>query len=193
MAKLKTFVNGGSLLPGDLNNMEEDYEGAFGFKKHLQAANSRLDAPTAGTYLLGAGTSGVGVVAATGATAGLAAFYLNPADYEESSVNKRTVKLNVQATAITNAVAPAITFTVGLYPVSAAAGAEADVSLTLGTVTSGSTAAFATPAKETLTQAGSGLFTCPSAGFYVLGVVVSGSATAKSSTAIRANLQMSQV
>lgn len=192
MAKIKTFVNGGSLLPGDLNAISEDYEGGFGFKKHLQAANSRLDAPTAGTYLLGAGTSGVGVAAA-GATAGLAAFYLNPADYEESSVNKRTVKLNVQATAITNAVAPAITFTVGLYPVSAAAGAEAVVSLTLGIVTSGSTAAFATPAKETLTQAGSGLFTCPSAGFYALCVVVSGSATAKSSTAIRANLQMSQV
>ena len=49
------------------------------------------------------------------------------------------------------------------------------------------------PAKETLTEVDSGVFTCPSAGFYVLAVVSSGSATAKSSAAIRAALQMSQI
>ncbi len=192
MAKLKTFTNGGSLLPADLNNMEEDYEGAYGYKKHLLSQSTRLDAPGAGTFLLGAGTTGVGV-ASSGATAGLAAFYLNPADYEESAVNKRTVKLNMQATAIANAVAPGITFTVGLYPVSASAGAEAVVSLTLGSVISGSTAAFTTPAKETLSEVASGLFVCPSAGFFAMAVVASGSATAKSSTVIRASLQLSQI
>jgi hypothetical protein len=192
MGKLKTFVNGGNILPGDLNNMEEDYEGAYGYKKHLLSQSTRLDAPGAGTFLLGAGTTGVGVEH-TSATAGLAAFYLNPADYEESTVNKRTVKLNVQAAAITNAVAPGITFTVGLYPVSASAGAETVVSLTLGSVISGSTVAFTTPAKETLSEAGSGLFVCPSAGFFALAAVVSGGAAAKSSTAIRASLQMSQI
>ena len=192
MAKLKTFVNGGSLLPADLNNMEEDYEGAYGYKKHLLAATTRLDAPSAGTFLLGAGSSGTGILASN-ALAGLAAFYLNPADYKESAVNARTVKLIVQATCTTNAVAPAVTFTVGLYPVSAAAGAENVVSVTLGTVTSGSTAAFATPAKETLTEVASSEFVCPTAGFYALAVVCSGSATAKASAAIRANLQMLQV
>jgi hypothetical protein len=172
--------------------MEEDYEGAFGFKKHLLAASTRLDAPGAGTFLLGAASTGAGVEH-TGATAGLSAFYLNPADYEESSVNKRTVELEVLATVIVNAVAPAVTYTVGLYPVSGAAGAEAAVSLTLGSVVSGSTCAFTTPGKETLTKVASGLFTCPTAGFYVLAVLSSGSAAAKSSAAIRANLQMAQI
>lgn len=192
MAKLKTFVNGGSLLPGDLNAMEEDFEGAFAFKKHLLSTSTRLDAPAAGTFLLGAGTSGTGVLAA-GATAGLAVFYLNPVDYTESPVNVRTVKLIVQASVLTNAVAPAITFTVGLYPVSAAAGAENVVSVTLGGVIAGSTAAFATPGKETLTEAASTAFVCPTAGFYALAVVTSGSAAAKASAAIRANLQMTQI
>jgi hypothetical protein len=192
VAKLKTFVNGGSVLPGDLNNMEEDYEGAFAFKKHVVSQSTRLDAPGAGTFLLGAGTTGVGVEHG-GATAGLAAFYLTPTDYEESPVNKRTVKLNVQASVITNATAPTITFTVGLYPVSAAAGGETAVTLTLGSVVTGSTAVFTSPGKETLTEAASGLFACPSAGFYALGVVTSGGAAAKSSAAIRALLQVSQV
>lgn len=192
MGRIKTFVNGGDFLPGDANNMEDDYEGAFAFKKHLLAQSTRLDAPGTGTFLLGTTSTGAGVEHG-GATAGLGAFYLNPADFEESSVNKRTVKLNLQATVITNAVAPGVTLTVGLYPVIASAGAEAAVSLTLGSVTSGSTAAFATPAKETLTQSASGLFVCPSAGFYVLGVVTSGSAAAKSSVAVRAAVQMSQV
>jgi hypothetical protein len=192
MARLKTFVAGGDLLPGDVNAIEDDYEGAFGYKKHLLSQSARLDAPSTGTFLLGAGSTGAGVEH-TGATAGLSALYLNPADYEESAVNKRTVKLNVQATVVTNAVAPGVTFTVGLYPVSAAAGGEAAVSLTLGSVVSGSTAAFTTPAKETLTEAGSGLFVCPSAGFFALAVVTSGSATTKSSVAIRASLQLSQI
>jgi hypothetical protein len=192
MSKLKTFLNGGTLLPGDLNNMEEDYEGAFGFKKHLLAASTRLDAPGAGTFLLGAASTGAGV-AATGATAALSAFYLNPADYEESSVNKRTVKLNVQATFLTNAVAPAVSFTVGLYPVTGVAGAENAVSVTLGSVVSGSTAVATTPPKELGQEFSSGLFTCPTAGFYALAVLVSGTAAAKSSTAVRANLQMAQI
>ena len=192
MGRVKTFTNGGTLLPGDLDTIEDDYEGAFGFKKHLLSQTTRLDAPGAGTYLLGAGTAGAGVEH-TAATAGLSAFYLNPADYEESSVNKRTVKLVLQATCLTNAVAPAITFTIGLYPVSAAGGAEAAVLITLGAVVTGSTAAFATPAKETLIEAASSAFVCPSAGLYALGVVVSGSAAAKSSAAIRAALQMAQV
>jgi hypothetical protein len=193
MGKVKTFVNGGTLLPGDLNSIEEDYEWAFGSKKHLLSASTRLDAPTAATYLLGAGTSGAGVIASA-ATAGLSPFYLAPLDYEGSAVNKRTVKLDVQATVITNAVAPGITFTVGLYPVTAAAaGGEATVSVTLGSVIAGSTVAFATPAKEVLAEAVSSAFVCPAAGYYALCVVASGSAAAKSSAAIRASLQMAQI
>jgi hypothetical protein len=190
MAAIKTFSNGGTLLPGDLNAICTDYEGAYGFKKHLLSATALLEAPGAATFLLGAGSVGV---EHTAAGAGLSAFYLNPADYEESSVNKRTVKLTLQATCVTNAVAPAVTFTVGLYPVSSSAGAEKKVEVGLGTVISGSTAVFASPGKETQTEAASSSFTCPTAGLYALAVVVSGSAAPKSAAAVRAALQMSQI
>jgi hypothetical protein len=190
MSAIKVFVNGGTLLPGDLNAIATDYGGAYEYKKHLLAQSTLLQEPGAATYLLGAGSPNV---IHTAELAGLAAFYLNPADYKESAVNERTVKLNLQATCVTNAVAPAVTFTVGLYPVSGSAGAEKKVELTLGSVVSGSTAAFTTPAKEVQVEQASGLFTCPSAGLYAVAVVVSGSAAAKSAVAVRANLQMSQV
>lgn len=192
MGRVKTFTNGGSLLPSDLNTMQDDYEGAYGFKKQLHSGSTRLDAATAGTYLLGSGTGGAGI-AASNAAAGLAVFYLNPVDYEESSVNKRTVKLIVQGTCLINAVAPTVNYTIGLYPVSAAGGAENVVSITLGTVVSGSTCAFNAEAKETLTQVSSTAFVCPSAGMYALAVVVSGAVAAKSSAALRGTLQLQQI
>lgn len=193
MAPIKTFVNGGSLLPSDLDNMELDYEGAFAYLKVLKDASTRLDAPTSGgPYLLGGGSTGAGVAAA-GATAGLSVFYLDPADFKESEVNERLVKYKLLSTLLTNATAPTITFTVGLYPVTAAAGSEQVVSITLGSVVAGSTCVFTTPAHESLTVVRSTVFTAPSAGFFALACAVSGSAAAKSSAAIRATLQMSQI
>jgi hypothetical protein len=192
MAVIKVFTNGGLLLPGDLNSIATDYNASYLVYSNLIFESARLDAPASGgPYLLGPGFTGSGVAAA-GESAGLSCFYLNPADYEQSSINKRTVKYRVLGFLATNAVAPAITFTVGLYPVSAVAGAEKVVSVTLGTVVSGSTVAFASPAKETLGQAYSTVITAPAAGYYALGVAVSGSAAAKSSVAVRAILQMHQ-
>ena len=139
-------------------------------------------------YQIGAG------IEQASANAALAAFYLNPADYKVSSVVSRTVKLVIQATVITNAVAPAQTLTVGLYPVSAAAGAEKINSITKGTVVAGSTAVFMTPAKETLTEVSSSAFECPTAGFYCLAAALSAPiAASKAAVAIRAELQMLQV
>lgn len=193
MARVKTFINGGSLLPADLDTIQDDYEAAFKAFKHLLSVDARLDAPAAGTYVLTQGLMFGAGEPASGAKAALAAFYLDPADYLASAVNTRTTKYNVKALCLVNAVAPTVTYTVGLYPITKSEGAENSNSLTLGAVTAGSAVAFATPAKESLNQSASGSFTAPAAGYFALAVVVSGAAAAKSSVTIRANVALQQV
>jgi hypothetical protein len=121
---------------------------------------------------------------------GAAVFYLDPADYTAAS---RTTKYRVRATLLVNATAPACNFTVGLYPVSAVAGAATELNLTLGTVTAGSTVTFTTPSASTLNQGNSGDFTAPTAGYYALGVLNSGSPIANSVMDFNVTLQMRQV
>jgi hypothetical protein len=173
--------------------MEDDYEYAFSTYNFWQLRGGyRFDAPTAGTFLLPVGESAAGGtgLAITAAGAGLAVAYLDPG---LATANTRTNYYNISASALVNATAPTVTFTVGLYPVSAVAGAAATLSVTLGTVVAGSTVAFASPALDTLSHATSGDFTAPAAGFYALAVVVSGSAAASSSVAIAARVMNRQV
>ena len=193
MARVKTFVNGGSLLPGDLNSMEDDYEYAFStYDFWVSRGVYRFDAPAAGTFLLPAGAitdAGTGL-AASAAGAGSAVHYIDPG---LETANTRTTYYNLSATALVNATAPTVTFTVGLYPVTAVAGAAATLSVTLGTVTAGSTVAFTSPALDSLNHGVSGDFAAPAAGFFALAVVVSGSAAASSSTLISVRLMTRQV
>lgn len=190
----KTYSNGSYLYPSDLDAIQEDYARLFESYKDVITRSARLDAPgSGGPYLLGEASTGSGV-AASGATAGLSVFRFEPAWEEETEPVKRTPKCNLRTSLVANATAPAITFTVGLYKVEAAKGGEAAVELTLaGSPITGSTCAFATPAKETLTEVASGDFSAPAAGFYAIAVAVSGSAAAKSSVAIRSILQVHQV
>lgn len=146
----------------------------------IHAARARFDAAGATTQTLsenGAGSTG-------GAVAALAGFYLNPADYRTTSS-----RLRIRASTITNAVAPAATFTCGLYPIATSAGGAAVVSVTLGTVVAGSTAAIVTPAATSQVHVDSAEFACPPAGFYLLAVVIDVAMTASSAIAVRANLQ----
>jgi hypothetical protein len=96
---------------------------------------------------------------------------------------------------VPNAVAPAVTFTAGLYPLSTFAGpaGAGPTVATLGAVTTGSTAAVATPGALTRVTAVSGDFNIPAAGPYALGVVVSGSPAATSVSSLVATLSMRQV
>lgn len=97
----------------------------------------------------------------------LIVFYFAKADLE---VAGKTQKLRVRAQQTTNQTAPAVTLTVGMYPVSAISAG----SLTVGTVVSGSTVAFASTAANTIAQSNSGDFTIPADGLYIFGVANSG-------------------
>lgn len=133
------------------------------------------------------GVAPSGVSTLTGEIVIPEAIYFDDADYTMAG---KTQKLRVRAQAYTNAVAPATTFTAGLYPISSVAGSGATVIVfTLGTVVSGSTVAFAAPSASTLNTGSSGDFTIPADGHYVLGVVAAGSPAATSCTALAAQLQ----
>jgi hypothetical protein len=111
------------------------------------------------------------------------------------AANARTTKLNLRLRATVNAVAPAVTFTAGLYPIATyggAAGAGPSI-LTLGTVVSGSTVAIGSPLAAATVGAASGDFNFPSAGAYMLGVVTSGTTAASSVTDLIAHLDVRQV
>lgn len=192
MARVKTFTNGGSLLPGDLNSMEDDYEFAFSTYKDLVRRGGTASAPAAATYVLlyEGVTGGPLVVPARSDQAG--PIYIDPTDY---TANTRSNKLRVRAGVINDAVAPAVNFTIGLYPVATWGGASGSVPTvaTLGAVVAGSTVAINTPAAAGPTIGNSGDFTAPAAGWYVLGVVVSGAAAAGSDMTFAATLQCRQV
>lgn len=198
MARIKTFVNGGSLLPSDLDAIEDDYEVAFGTYKHLREADIRLDAPAGGTYVFAPDATGSGV-AASAATGGQAVWYLDPARYwsiaTTSAVNPRSVYYNLGVSAVTNNTATAVTFTTGLYSVTGTTGtgaAQAGVVLNASAVT-GSTVVLASPAASSLIPViWSGDFAAPAAGQYALAVVVSGAAAASSSLVLRVSLTMRQ-
>lgn len=122
----------------------------------------------------------------TGATVGRAPFYFDPADYPDGS---RTGKLRLQASVVTNSIAPASDFTFGLYPVTAVSGAANTFAITLGTVVSGSTVLFSAPAANSKFGNSSTEISLPSAGHYVLAVVTSATTAANSLTGLRAALQ----
>jgi hypothetical protein len=191
VARVKTFTNGGSLLPGDLNSMEDDYEFAFStYKDLLERGGASAAAPAAATLVLP--DSGGTTLAAVPVNLDDFAFYFDPAD---RTANTRVNKLRVRAQVFTNAVAPATNWTVGLYPIATYGGASgaAATAATLGTVVAGSTVAVNAPGATSQNQGNSGDFTSPAAGYYVFAVVNSGAAAAGSLVTVRAVLQARQV
>lgn len=161
-----------------------------GFYKHLTTASGRIDAGVSATSLLWHGGGQAATAAATAAAAGDAVLYINPADY---TIGSLTNKYRIRASCLTNNVAPAQTLTVGLYPVTASAGASGTVSVTLDTVVAGSTIAFTTPAANTLSQNVTADFTAPAAGYYAIAVALTGATAASSNVAVGATLQFRQV
>jgi hypothetical protein len=101
----------------------------------------------------------------------------------------RSGKLRILGLWMTNTVAPAMTFTLGLYPVtgSPAAGATA-VSATVGAVIAASAVTIATPAAITMTLFDTGDFDAPADGAYSLGFASSAAMAASSSAQIRGQL-----
>lgn len=105
------------------------------------------------------------------------------------AVSSKTTKLRLTGWLASNATAPGITFTFGLYPVTVAGSADV-LTATLGTVVTGSTIAMTTPSASTVTPAVGADFTLPATGAYVLGVVTSGTLANNCAYGIGATLEM---
>lgn len=132
-----------------------------------------------------------GVLAAVGSSANTQVIYIQPTDWAASGFS---TMLRLLVGCLVTDTAPAITFTWGLYPVSAWSGTGANTNLTLGTVTSGSTVPFASPAANSLTaETSSGDFSIPAAGFYTIAVAASGAAAANSNPTFPWALQVRNV
>lgn len=187
MARIKTFIDGGNVLPSDLDAVEDDYECAFGTYKQIAdnfVAWSNYNT-TAGVAGLDNGTQLTNVHVNSGSV-----FYLDPALYSTDastwSTNPRTVKLNLEAY-LSMGTAAAASFSVGLYPATYSGGAW-----TAGTVVPGSSASFGTPGGNTFTRLLSSDFACPAAGTYCLGMNVS-TTFSSGSGVTRARLHMRQI
>lgn len=147
----------------------------------------------ASTFLLGSRVDGTSLMGVAGGLPTLAGstppemFYIASSDY---SVSSKTTKLRLRGLVATNSTAPAINFTLGLYPVTfVASGADA-MRYNVGSVVSGSTAAINTPVADAATSAASSDFTLPSDGAYLLGVVTSGTIANNALCSVHAQLQV---
>lgn len=194
MARVKTFANNGTLLPGDLNSIEDDYEGAFSVYRNILLTSGREPAANvtgAGVYALTVqGGNNQSLVTSSAGTT-LVGWYFDPADYAAAN---RALKLRVSGILVTNGVAPAVTMTFGVYPLTLVYGASGSAaSFTVGTVVAGSTYAVATPGINSTSVGNSGDFTAPSAGFYMLGVNFSGAMATNGWVDVWARLQFRQV
>lgn len=156
-----------------------------------------LDA-TASTYVIApALTAGLGMQATTNTffSAGVAdpnvvpAIYFDDADY---TVGGLTQKLRVRGQIHANATAPAMNFLFGLYPFTPGGGADA-LTITLGTVVTGSTANVVGAGANATTNATGTDCTIPSDGAYCLGVVTSGTIANNSAVMVTAQLQSRSV
>jgi hypothetical protein len=165
------------------------------YKTVLWGGCQTTTAAAGGTFLMSGGpttnaAATVGTVGAAGTAAW--AFYLDPADW---TANARTTRLRLRAQMVTNNVAPATNFAVGLYPVTtvgAASGSDAGVNT--GAVITGSQATFVTPAAATaVSPVSSGDFNAPAAGYYIFAVAISAAMAAGSRATIGVQLQMRQV
>lgn len=118
-------------------------------------------------------------------------FYFDDADF---TVSNKTQKLRLRAQCLTNATTPSgLTYTAGLYPITAVAGGADALVYTAGTVVTGSTIPFGSLTASTRTQSVTTGFTIPADGYYALLVAASGATTADARISISMQLQSTYV
>jgi hypothetical protein len=193
VSRVKTFINGGSLLPGDLNAIQDDYETSFAAWHPFIERCGRMTAGSAtiGTWVLhhgGTSAQDVQLVGAAGFGPHARIFMVPPGINDAAAAGARTPKYHVTASLLHNSgVVPATgTFTVGCYPV---ATCTADAVSTLGAVIAGSTIAFGTPAAGVPTRQASAEFALTTNQAYVLAFTNSAALVAGGVVAIHAHLQ----
>lgn len=137
---------------------------------------------------------GTGILTSGGAGGQAISGLWVPPTASDIAVTSKTTRLRVRVSYATNATAPGITLTWGLYPITVLAGGINNITPTLGTVISGSTAAVASPAANTPAEAKSGSFDLSAVtgglGGFAMGVVGSGAQAGNSNLACTAYLEM---
>jgi hypothetical protein len=104
----------------------------------------------------------------------------------------KTTKLRLKCQVHTNATAPGINYTFGLYPFTVAGGTNL-MGYTVGTVISGSTVLFTTPAASSDLTLDSGDFDLPSDDRYVIAAAMSGAQPAAAMTMLSAQIQVHHI
>lgn len=175
----------------DLVNEVIVVNGALTSYQHVHRFVAQITSgAAAGTYILSTAAA-IANGSITAADPSVTLFYIDPADW---NVSGRTTKLRIRAGVGTNAVAPGVTFTVGLYPVSTLTGSSgAAPTLALGPVITGSQAAVATPGAGGGTWVLGADFNCPTAGAYALAVLTSGTTAVNALEYVWGFLQMRRV
>lgn len=125
------------------------------------------------------------VLSGVAGTALIQVVYLDPQAF---IVAGKTTKLVIRAEYLANPTAPAMTTTVGLYPISTVGGAVGTITYTAGTVVTGSTIAFVSPAASSMNQGASVSFDFPAPGFYAVGFRNSAAPAANSLGALTTSL-----
>jgi hypothetical protein len=142
----------------------------------IESASSRFrDGDVVGTYVIFEDDR---ALTGTGIGASSRLFYVEATDY---SVLAKATQFNLDVVLHTNNTAPAGTFVFGFYPVTSVAGGALLANVTIGTVVTGSTVTFTTPAANTMFHDNSGDFAIPANGHYAFGCVTSGGTLAANS------------
>lgn len=143
---------------------------------------------TATTYYPEAGGNSL-VISGTGGTNGAQnPFYLDPADY---LLTGYTTKIRLRVVVETNATAPAVNFTLGLYSITASAGGAGANALTLSNITNAT--AINTPGASSRNNQTSTEITMPAAGYVIAGLTLSGTTAASSQEVVSWDLQFRHV
>lgn len=180
-ADIKTFLaaTAATLDYGNLAAVVDSYY------KSLHDRVAQSFSLTANTYVF-TPLSTIGLTLPTTGTAGAGVFYLDTATFPSGT---RTPKLRLAANWLTNNVAPAVTYTYGLYQVTAVGGGAGATTVTLSAVVAGSTVANVSPAATLGGHGESSDIAFPAAGHYILGFTTSGTEVANSYTVHRVALQ----
>jgi hypothetical protein len=128
---------------------------------------------------------GNGVVALGSANSSIGVIYLDPADAPVSGAGH----LRVRAQVITNAVAAACNFTIGLYPITGFGGASGVVPTVTALGAAVASTTISTPSASSQTKQDSAAVAVPTAGWYQLAVVASATMAANSEAMVFAQLQ----
>jgi hypothetical protein len=177
-------------IVGAVNKLDGNMSKAWAQPRNLMQASGTITAGiTANTFMFqGSGTA----MKATGSSSAAVpvSFYIDTTEW--FTINGRVPKLQIRVMLYTNDVAPTGNYTFGLYPITrpATSGGAGAVIFDMGTVVTGSTCAFTTPAADGLLQNISSTFSLPTSGHYVLGVVTTATLAANSFVAAVAYLQL---